>query len=104
KVAFISGANVEPIVKKLIARASSLSEDKLPSRVIFDGQAQPRLIENPQFVALLQRTDWPSVQEMEELARSPVSVGGFGIVDWFGAERPAVAWVGQEFSVRGQAA
>jgi S-DNA-T family DNA segregation ATPase FtsK/SpoIIIE len=55
-------------------------------------------MENPHLRSLLRHPTWPTPAQMKDFARDTL-----GIVDWFPAEHPRVAWLGQEFNVRGQA-
>ncbi len=52
---------------------------------------------------MLYARTWPTAQQLEDFVRKPRQAGGFDIVDWFAAEHPRIAWLGQEFNVRGQA-
>jgi S-DNA-T family DNA segregation ATPase FtsK/SpoIIIE len=104
KVAYLYPERRDEILQTLIEKANSLPDDSLPRRVVFNGKAQPSLIDNPYFASLLRHSTWPTAQEFEEFARREIETGGLGIVDWFSAEHPRVAWLGQEFNVRGQAA
>ncbi|MBK9926326.1 MAG: DNA translocase FtsK [Anaerolineales bacterium] len=103
KVAYLHPEHRDEILQALIERANSLSDDSLPRRVVFNGKAQPSLIDNPYCASLLRRSTWPTAQELESFAREVVETGGLGIVDWFSAEHPRVVWLGQQFNVRGQA-
>jgi S-DNA-T family DNA segregation ATPase FtsK/SpoIIIE len=103
KVAYLHPEHRDEILQALIERANSLSDDSLPRRVVFNGKAQPSLIDNPYIASLLRRTTWPTAQELEDFAREVVETGGLEIVDWFSAEHPRVIWLGQQFNVRGQA-
>lgn len=103
KVAYLRLSRLNEILQSLIAKSSTLSDDDLPRRVVFNGKFQPSLIDNPYFVRLLHRTTWPSANELEGFAREAVETGGLGVVDWFSAEHPRVIWFGQQFNVRGQA-
>jgi S-DNA-T family DNA segregation ATPase FtsK/SpoIIIE len=103
KVAYIKPQRRDEILQLLNEKSSSLADESLPRRVIFDGKAQPSLLDNPYFLSLLRRTTWPTAQELESFAREPVENGGLGIIDWFSSEHPRALWVGQQFNVRGQA-
>lgn len=103
KVAYLRPEHRDEILQKLIEKANSLPDDSLPRRVIFNGKAQPSLTDNPYLGRLLRDTKWLSKQELEGFAREVVETGGLGIIDWFSAEHPRVAWLGQQFNVRGQA-
>lgn len=103
KVAYLTSERREQLLQKLIDKAKSLPDESLPRRVIFDGQRQPNLLENPYLFTLLRRESWPSAQDLADFARKPSDAGGLDIMDWFASEHPRVAWLGQQFSVRGQA-
>jgi DNA segregation ATPase FtsK/SpoIIIE, S-DNA-T family len=103
KVAYLNAARRNELLEKLQKKASLLPDDCLPRRVVFNGRSQPGLIDNPYLSGLLRRPAWPTAQELEKFARQGVETGGLGIIDWFTAERPRVAWLGQQFNVRGQA-
>ena len=104
KVAFLQSEQIDLLINKLHEKAhKDLSPDAIPQMVIFDGKAQPNLIENPQVVKLLDRQMRFSPEEWEIRARKPLHQGGLNVTDWFWAEHPHVIWLGQEFNVRGQA-
>lgn len=98
KVAYLDPAYGDELLQALIDKAKSLPGESLPQRVVFDGKAQPVPLENPHLRSLLRRPTWPTSEQMKDFARDTL-----GIVDWFAAEHPRVAWLGQEFNVRGQA-
>lgn len=103
KVAFLSDDRRNQILMTLNKKAESLPDNTLPRRIIFSGKNQPNLLDNPDLNTLLRHSQWMSPNQMETLARQPSEVGGFDIPDWFAAERPYIAWLGQQFTVRGQA-
>ena len=103
KVAYLNATRRDQVLQKLIEKAKSLPDDSLPRRVVFNGKAQPVLIENPYVTALLRYRTWPSASDLEAFAREEVETGGLGVIDWFAAEHPRVLWLGQQFNVRGQA-
>lgn len=103
KVGFLRSEELREILEKLEAKQEDFSGD-LPARVIFDGKKQPTILDNPQFAHLLHQADWLSPDEMEGLARRPLWDDGFAAASWFASESPRIAWLGQDFSVRGQAA
>lgn len=103
KVAFLRAERRDELITRLIERAGELSDSSLPRRTVFDGQAQPIVTENPEFDTLLQMKAYPTEQSLERTARLPAHSGGLDVSDWFSAEKPYIAWLGQEFSVRGQA-
>lgn len=103
KVAYLPGERRNTLLGRFNVMASSLPKAVLPRTVVFNGQAQPLLLDNPEFVSLLNVPTWTTAQALEQVARQPHAEGGFEIADWFFAEHPYIAWLGQEFSVRGQA-
>lgn len=103
KVAYLPLQRLDQLLESLTEKASSLPDESLPRRVVFNGKAQPSLIDNPYISRLLRHSAWMTPQELAGFARQPVEAGGLGIVDWFPEEHPHVAWLGQQFNVRGQA-
>lgn len=104
KVAMLSGSDRDVLIEALKTRASNrFALIDLPLQIIFDGNTQPNLIENPQLQYLLQQRNWLTPAAWQAHARNDIHHGGLNISDWFTAERPRVMWLGQEFSVRGQA-
>jgi S-DNA-T family DNA segregation ATPase FtsK/SpoIIIE len=104
KVAFLKSSDRDQLIQRLKHKAyEQFSSDELPLRIVLDGKEQPNIIENPQLRKLLDHSCWLTDQEWQIKARQSVHLGGLGITDWFSAERPRVMWLGQEFSVRGQA-
>lgn len=104
KAAFLSTEKRNALLDELNRAAQKLAENKLPQRIVFDGKAQPVFIDNPFIVSLTHRPSYPTLEEMQKYARLDVQDSGFGIQNWFQAQRPLIAWVGQQFNVRGQAA
>jgi S-DNA-T family DNA segregation ATPase FtsK/SpoIIIE len=102
KVAFLTAERRDQLIAMLVERASALPEESLPRRVVFNGREQPLLTENPEFESLLDFGHYPTTQELETAARKAKFAGGLDITDWFLGEKPYVAWLGQEYSVRGQ--
>jgi len=102
KVAYLSSEQREQVLSELIKKADHSDVD-LPSHIIFDGKKQPILLDNPQFQVLLRLPDWPDPAQLARIARKPLWEDGFDIPDWFTGEHPHIAWMGQDFSVRGQA-
>ncbi len=102
KVAYLTTEERDELIQKLTSKATE-SQIELPSRIVFDGKRQPSILENPQFQALLHLSDWPDPQEMALMARKPLWRNGFAIPDWFAGEHPFIVWLGQDYSVRGQA-
>lgn len=103
KVAFLLSDQRKELIDQLIEKASGLPPKDVPITIIFDGKAQPNVIENPYVSYLTRQPAWLTPEEFERLARRPVYDEGLDIIDWFAAEHPKVAWLGQDFSVRGQA-
>lgn len=105
KVAYLSNQQRQQVIDQLIEKAQvSLNPVDVPVTVIFDGKAQPNLIENPYVSYLLHQPSWLTSAQFEALARRPIYDGGLDAFDWFAAEHPRVMWLGQDFSVRGEAA
>jgi S-DNA-T family DNA segregation ATPase FtsK/SpoIIIE len=104
KVAYLNSEKRNEIIGKIIEKAKAeLPPKDVPLTIIFDGKAQPNLIENPLVEYLLHQDSWLSATDFESMARKPIHDEGLNIIDWFAAENPKVAWLGQDFSVRGQA-
>ncbi|HBB89480.1 MAG TPA: DNA translocase FtsK, partial [Blastocatellia bacterium] len=103
KVAYLPLAQLDELLQSLTEKAKSLPDASLPRRVVFNGKAQPSLIDNPYVSRLLRHSEWMAPAELAEFARQPVESGGLGIVDWFPEENPRAIWLGQQFNVRGQA-
>lgn len=102
KVAFLKGEQRQEIINQLIEKSKELPPKDVPVTIIFDGKAQPNLVDNPYVAYLTRQPKWLSPQEFEVMARKPVYDEGLDIIDWFAAEHPNVAWLGQDFSVRGE--
>jgi len=104
KVAFLSGDERQQIINQLNQMAvETLASKDVPVTIVFDGKAQPNLIENPLVSYLLRQRSWLSDVDFENFARRPSHEEGVDVVDWYAAERPMIAWLGQDFTVRGQA-
>jgi len=103
KATYLQAEQRDFLIQALVAKAHSLPAITAPKTVVFDGLAQPNLIDNPQFSLLVQQEQWPMAKQLESYARRPGAEGGLGIVDWFEAEHPRLLWFGQEFNVRGYA-
>jgi DNA segregation ATPase FtsK/SpoIIIE, S-DNA-T family len=102
KVAFLHSDQRDKLIEMLKQKGESYTGD-LPARIIFDGKKQPMMLDNPQFAYLLQKDRWLSAAELEDLARRPLWDDGFNAPGWFAGEAPRATWLGQDFSVRGQA-
>jgi len=104
KVALLKTNDRDQLIQRLNRKAHErFSSDELPLRAVLDGKEQPNIVENPQLRKLLEHSCWLTAQEWQAKARQPIHLNGIGVTDWFSAERPSAIWVGQEFSVRGQA-
>ncbi len=103
KVAYLHSQRLDQLLQSLIQKSASLPDDSLPRRVIFNGKAQPNILDNPYLSRLLRHRDWMTADELAEFARQPIETGGLGIIDWFAEEHPRAVWIGQQFNVRGQA-
>lgn len=104
KVAYLNLEQRKEIINILTEKAKGLKEESLPRRVVFDGEAPPNLLDNPYLSNLvLRHKQWFNKDELEDYVRRPFQEGGLGISEWFVSECPRIAWVGQEFNVRGQA-
>ncbi len=105
KIAFLDYETRADIIARLAGKANEEIDPKHnPVTIVFDGKAQPNLIENQLVEYLLQHDKWLNQEEMQEVARRPLHDEGFEQPDWFSAEHPKISWIGQDFSVRGQAA
>lgn len=103
KVALLLPASRDRVLRDLKQRAAGRPPDQLARTVLFDGQAQPTLLENPQFVRVAAVLTPLTSTELEAVARASEEAGGFGIADWFAAEHPRIGWLGQKFNVHGHA-
>ncbi len=103
KVAYLQSERRDELLQALQMKVRSLPREFLPRTIVFDGQAQPGLLENPYVTRLLQASTWATPQQLEAYARKSGQEGGLDVADWFAAEHPRVMWLGQEFNVRGQA-
>lgn len=103
KVAYLPLHRLDQLLQSLTDKSSSLPDESLPRRVVFNGKAQPSLIDNPYLSRLLRHSAWMTPKELAEFARQPIEAGGLDIVDWFPEEHPHAVWLGQQFNVRGQA-
>jgi DNA segregation ATPase FtsK/SpoIIIE, S-DNA-T family len=104
KVALLKANDRDQLIQRLNHKAHErFTSDELPLRAVLDGKEQPNIIENPQLRKLLEHPCWLTTQEWQSKARQSIHLNGLGVTDWFSAERPSALWLGQEFSVRGQA-
>ncbi|SMB82002.1 FtsK/SpoIIIE domain-containing protein [Deinococcus hopiensis] len=102
KVSRLQAAERDDMIRRLSARAQQRGLTA-PRAVVFDGQAQPNLTDNPQLRSLLASVQTMTSEGLEALARRAEVEGGLGLESWFAAEQPLVTWLGQEFNVRGHA-
>ncbi|MBM4430000.1 MAG: DNA translocase FtsK [Chloroflexi bacterium] len=103
KVAIMTADRRREIVDQLEARGSALPSESLPQRVVFHGDEQPKLVDNPLFSRFLRQPIWYTPRELALQARLPSHQGGLNVADWYEVQRPLLMWLGQEFNVRGQA-
>jgi S-DNA-T family DNA segregation ATPase FtsK/SpoIIIE len=103
KVAYLPLQRLDQLLQSLTEKSSSLPDESLPRRVVFNGKSQPSLGDNPYLSRLLRHSTWMTPEELATFARHSVESGGLGIVDWFPEEHPHAVWLGQQFNVRGQA-
>ncbi len=104
KVALLESESRAETIAALVEKAKTeWPRDQQFATVVFDGQEQPNLIENPQVVDLLRRPSRPTPEEWRLVAGSSMKDQGFAVPDWFHGERPVALWLGQEPSVYGQA-
>jgi DNA segregation ATPase FtsK/SpoIIIE, S-DNA-T family len=94
KVAFLAEAQRTALLKALQKRYRVHT-------IVFDGDAQPSLLHNPQCRRLLAAQNWLTAQEMEVYAHDALRNGGLADTEWYAAEAPHVTWLGQEFNVHG---
>lgn len=102
KVALLDDRLRDELVQRIAAHAEATGCGTR-RRVVFNGHAQPELHDNPYVTGLVARDAWADPDEMEAIARAPISSGGFAIPDWLAAECPLILFTGQEFNVRGHA-
>lgn len=103
KVAIMNSSRRKELVAQLQQCAEVLPVEALPERVVFHGEEQPKLIDNPVFARYLREPIWPTRRELAGQARQSQQQGGLNIPDWYEVQRPLLMWLGQEFNVRGQA-
>ena len=103
KAALLSPSRRDEILLQLGQKADRLRPDQRPKTIVFHGQAQPDLLDNPQFTSLIDRLGAARPQDLEAFARQAPEQGGLGVSDWLSAERPLALFFGQEFNVRGHA-
>ena len=104
KVALMTVSERTAVLDELVVKA----EREWPAKnrfatVVFDGREQPNLAENPQVVDLIRQPQRPVASEWQKIATASVHEQGFGVLDWYGGERPLAVWIGQELNVHGQA-
>jgi S-DNA-T family DNA segregation ATPase FtsK/SpoIIIE len=104
KVAYLPSERRDQVIHELVVKAhQELQPDQIPFTVVFDGKEQPNLTENPLLNHLLEYPTWLSSGDLATWARKDSHQGGLGMAEWYAAENPHVLWLGQEYSVRGQA-
>ena len=103
KVAIIESSRREELIQALSKKAHQLPPEDYSEAIVFDGDSQPNLEDNPQLRHILDYNQWLTPSQWENIARLPLHKGGLAIPDWFSAEHPTLMWLGQEFSVRQQA-
>jgi DNA segregation ATPase FtsK/SpoIIIE, S-DNA-T family len=104
KAALLDVDRRDEIIRALADKAMVWSQGSFRApTIVFHGQAQPELTDNPHLQELLMAGAWPDAQAMEALARGAVDRRGLGVSDWLAAERPLAFFLGQEFNVRGHA-
>jgi len=103
KVAFLEAETRSKWLDFLKLKANGLPQALRGRGVVCDGDLQPLFIENPFIRAELRRSRRLNATEREIIARKSVHEGGYGVDDWYSAERPFAMWLGQEFNVRGHA-
>ena len=101
KVAYIEPRLRDEVIQKLRTRAEQAG--MLRPTVVFEGQSQPGISQNPFFQKLCSHQTWLEPEELRALAQASALQGGFDCPDWTQEERPRIGWVGQEFNVRGHA-
>ena len=103
KAVLLEAERRDQIIEALVRRSYASAGSFRPPTIVFNGQAQPELSNNPHVQQLLLSGQWPDSYALEALARGDADRRGFGISDWLAAERPLAMFVGQEFNVRGHA-
>ncbi len=98
KVAKLDADRRAEIVEAMRARWTGATRP-----IVFDGDRQPDLVENPLLELFVSQARWPAASDVQQLARRSPAQGGLGVPDWLSAESPMVLFLGQAFSVRGQA-
>jgi DNA segregation ATPase FtsK/SpoIIIE, S-DNA-T family len=104
KVALLELPEVAVILDALCEKADAewTAEERFAT-VVFDGQEQPNIAENPLIIDVLRRQSRPTEEQWRTIATASAHEGGFGVRDWFAGERPLAFWFGQELNVHGQA-
>ncbi len=101
-IALLRATEREHLVEGLAAHAA-VRFPQLRAPLVFEGLAQPKLLDNPRLAALAALPSAPQPEELEHWVKRPLAEGGVGAAEWYPAEHPRIAWVGQEFNVRGYA-
>lgn len=98
KVAMLDGVRRAEIVESMREKWTR------PTRpIVFDGDRQPDLVDNPLLSLFVDQDAWLTLAAVQALARRSPAQGGLGVRDWLSAEAPIALFLGQAFSVRGQA-
>ena len=103
KAALLQADRRDEIIRALARKAVVSSGSFRAPTIVFHGQAQPELTNNPHLQELLMAGSWPDAPRLEALARGAIDRRGLGVSDWLAAERPLAFFLGQEFNVRGHA-
>jgi S-DNA-T family DNA segregation ATPase FtsK/SpoIIIE len=99
-ISLLKGPARERFVQELAQRAGQ-QPGGARQPVVFEGLAQPRLLDNPRLAALAAFPTAPQPEDLERFVKRPVLEGGAGLAEWYAGEQSRIAWVGQEFNVRG---
>jgi S-DNA-T family DNA segregation ATPase FtsK/SpoIIIE len=104
KVALLEPSERAGVLDALCEKADAeWSADERFATVVFDGQEQPNIAENPLIIDVLRRKTRPTEEQWRTIATASAYEGGFGVRDWFAGEQPVAFWFGQELNVHGQA-
>jgi DNA segregation ATPase FtsK/SpoIIIE, S-DNA-T family len=104
QVAFVDAdAELEPLVSALRDHAvANLPDADMQKAVVFRGDRQPDLIDNPQLSRALRSA--AATQDWTEFATDSRLTYGLDIEDWPSGEPAAALWLGQELNMYGHAA
>lgn len=101
RVALLDSDLRAQLIKQLCEKSRQAGRDDMP--IVFNGASLPTLSANAILGRLRGLEDWPSREQLQDLARLPVAQNGLGIGDWLNGEQPLLACFGREFNVRGYA-